>query len=64
MILISDRQRDDICKYLDLMCESLTGQDNRTYNTKRLARILARKLRAKQPLSASELPEGMKHLAK
>ena len=56
MILISNKQRDDIVKYIDLMCEALTGSDNRTYNTKRLARKLAKQLRAKQPLPDTAKP--------
>lgn len=50
MILISNKQRDDIVRYIDLMCEALTSNDLRTFNTKRLARKLAKQLRQKQPV--------------
>lgn len=50
MILISNRQRDDMMRYIRLMCECMRGTDNRTYNTKRLAKKLYRALEAKQPL--------------
>jgi len=55
MIIISNSQRDQILRYLDLLCESLTGADTRTYNTKRLARKLAKRLREKESVSADEL---------
>lgn len=55
MIIISNSQRDQILRYLDLLCESLTGEDTRTYNTKRLAKNLAKRLRAKESVSAEEL---------
>ncbi len=64
MIIISNRQRDDILRYIDLMCEALQGQDTRTYNTKRLARNLAARLKAKQQFSASDLPAQSEFLAK
>ena len=48
-------QRDQILRYIDLLCESLTGTDTRTYNTKRLAKNLAKRLRAKESVSADEL---------
>lgn len=55
MIIISNNQRDQILRYIDLLCESLTGTDTRTYNTKRLAKNLAKRLRAKESVSADEL---------
>lgn len=55
MIIISNSQRDQILRYLDILCESLTGEDNRSYNTKRLAKNLAKRLRAKESVSADEL---------
>lgn len=64
MIIISNKQRDDILRYIDLMCEALQGKDTRTHNTKRLARNLANKLKAKQPIDASDLPAQLKNLAK
>lgn len=64
MIIISNKQRDDILRYIDLMCEALQGKDTRTYNTKRLARNLANRLKAKQPFDASDLPVQLQNLAK
>ena len=55
MIIISNSQRDQILRYIDILCESLTGEDTRTYNTKRLAKNLARRLKAKESVSAEEL---------
>lgn len=55
MIIISNSQRDYIVKYIDLMCEALQGNDNKTYNTKRMARKLQSQLTMKQPLSADDL---------
>lgn len=55
MIIISNSQRDQILRYIDLLCESLTGTDTRTYNTKRLAKNLAKRLMAKESVSADEL---------
>lgn len=63
MIIISNKQRDDIVRYLNLLCQFLEGNDTRTYNTKRLARILSKKLNSKQPISASELPEQLKKIS-
>ena len=59
MIAISNKQRDDIVRYLDLMCDALKGEDTSTYNTKRLARKLAKTLRAKQPLSSESKAEQL-----
>ena len=64
MIIISNKQRDDILRYIELMCDNLHGQDTRTFNTKRLARNLANRLKAKQPFSASDLPVQLKILGK
>lgn len=64
MIIITNKQRDDILRYIDLMCEALQGKDTRTYNTKRLARNLANRLKAKQPFAASDLPVQLKNHAK
>ena len=64
MIIISNKQRDDILRYIELLCENLKGQDTRTYNTKRLAHNLAQRLKAKQPFAASDLPVQLKNLGK
>lgn len=55
MIVISNSQRDYIVKYIDLMCKAMTGKDNKTYNTIRVARKLRNQLIAKQPLTADDL---------
>lgn len=60
MIIISNKQRDDIMRYILLMCDNMKGTDNRTYNTKRLAMKLYRVLEAKQPLSKEELTARLK----
>lgn len=60
MIIISNKQRDDILRYIELMCQNMQGKDNRTFNTKRLAMILHRTLKQKQPVSKSDLPEQLK----
>lgn len=61
MIVISNKQRDDIVRYLDLLCQTLQGTDTRTYNTKQLARILSKRLNAKQPISSDELTDKLKN---
>lgn len=55
MIIISNSQRDQILRYLDMFCDSLPGDDLRSFNTRRLARNLAKRLRAKESVSAAEL---------
>lgn len=60
MIIISNKQRDDMMRYIELMCENMRGTDNKTYNTKRLAMKLYRALEAKQPLSKEELTARLK----
>ena len=60
MIVISNKQRDDIVRYLELLCQTLEVTDTRTADTKRLARILSKRLDAKQPISSDELTERLK----
>ena len=60
MIIISNKQRDDIVRYIELMCENMKSTDTKTYNTKRLAMKLHRVLKAKQPLSKEELTARLK----
>ncbi len=59
MITISNKQRDDIVRYLDLLCQTLEGDSTRIFNTKRLARKLSKTLESKQPVRASELSEQL-----
>ena len=64
MIVISNQQRDDIVRYLDILCEDLKecGQrDTRLYNTRRRAAILRKQLMKKQPVLASELSKQVKN---
>ncbi len=51
MILISNSQRDDAVRYLEAFAVSLTGGSTKEYNSRRLARKLARILAQKQPLA-------------
>jgi len=60
MITISNKQRDDIVRYLDILCQTITGRDSRSVNTKRLVRNLAKGLKAKLPFDASALPDTIK----
>jgi hypothetical protein len=50
MILISNRQRDDIVRYLEFMCERMRDTDLSAVNAKRVAGTLAKKLRSKQKM--------------
>lgn len=59
MITISNKQRDDIVRYLDLLCQTLEGDSTRIFNTKHLARKLSKTLESKQPVRASELSEQL-----
>jgi hypothetical protein len=59
MITISNKQRDDIVRYLDLLCQTLEGDSTRIFNTKRLASKLSKTLESKQPVRASELSEQL-----
>ena len=63
MIIISNSQRDYIVKYIEIMCEALTGDDNKTYNIKRMARKLQRQLVEKQPVKADELSALLKYFS-
>lgn len=60
MIVISNRQRDDLVRYIDLLCERLQGKSTREINTKRLALKLKRTLLEKQPLTAEVFREVKK----
>lgn len=47
-------------EYIEMMIQGLTDTDLKTYNKKRMASILLRKLRAKQPLSTDYLSDDLK----
>lgn len=64
MIVISNQQRDDIVRYLDLLCDELKkhGQrDTRSFNARRRAAILRKQLMKKDPVPAYELSEQVKN---
>lgn len=62
MYIISNRQMEEIVKYVEAYRRSVDVQrtDTRTFNAVRLAGILLKRLRAKQPFSKSDLSEGIK----
>lgn len=61
MIMISNKQRDDIVRYLTEFTEGMQSvKSTRAYNTRRLARKLVQVLSAKKPVTLSELPEQLK----
>lgn len=63
MYIISNKQMEDIIQYIEAWKNGVKGEerDTRTYNKVRLANILLKKLRAKQPFSKSELSETLKN---
>lgn len=62
MYIISNKQMEDIISYIEAWKDGVQVEekDTRTYNKVRLANILVKKLKAKQPLSKPELPESLK----
>lgn len=62
MYIISNKQMEDIISYIEAWKDGVQvkEKDTRTYNKVRLAKILVKKLKAKQPLSKPELPESLK----
>jgi len=61
MIMISNKQRDDIVRYLTEFTEGMQSvKSTRAYNTRRLARKLVQVLSTKKPVPLSELPEQLK----
>lgn len=61
MIMISNKQRDDIVRYLTEFTEGMQSvKSTRAYNTRRLARKLVQVLSEKKPVPLSELPEQLK----
>lgn len=53
MYIISNKQMEDIISYIEAWKDGVQVEekDTRTYNKVRLANILVKKLKAKQPLS-------------
>lgn len=65
MYIISNTDMSKTIEYIEMMIQGLTDTDLKTYNKKRMASILLRKLRAKQPLSTDSLSDDLKkHLRK
>ena len=62
MYIISNKQMEDIISYIEAWKDGVQVEekDTRTYNKVRLANILVKKLKAKQPLSKPELSESLK----
>ena len=62
MYIISNKQMEDIIKYVETWEEGVQLKDcsAKTYNSVRLARILLKRLKAKQPFSKSELSEELR----
>lgn len=62
MYIISNKQMENIISYIEAWKDGVQVEekDTRTYNKVRLANILVKKLKAKQPLSKPELPESLK----
>ena len=50
MIIISNAQRDQVVRYLNVLCGILDGKDTRSHNIKRLSRKLIAQLEAKRPV--------------
>lgn len=64
MYIISNKQMEDIISYIEAWKDGVQVEekDTRTYNKVRLANILVKKLKAKQPLSKPELSENLRDL--
>lgn len=60
MYIISNTDMKQAIEYIEMMIQGLTDTDLKTYNKKRMASILLRKLRAKQPLSTDSLSDDLK----
>lgn len=54
MVIISNSQRDYIVKYLGLLCDTLQGDSTKVYNTKRIARKLAKNLQSRLVVSGKK----------
>lgn len=62
MYIISNKQMENIISYIEAWKDGVQVEekDTRTYNKVRLANILVKKLKAKQPLSKPKLSESLK----
>lgn len=62
MYIISNSDLEYAIKYIELMAETLPDTGLRNTNNVRMARILVKKLRAKQPFAASVLPDDIRRI--
>lgn len=60
MYIISNTDMKQAIEYIEMMIQELTDTDLETYNKKRMASILLRKLRAKLPLPTDYLSDDLK----
>lgn len=60
MVIISNRQRDEIVRYLSEYAAMRGDGGNRAYNARRLAALLARQLAARKPVDKSCLPKELR----
>ena len=60
MYIISNRQHDDILRYIEMLCKGLPNKGAKAINTKRLAMKLHRALAAKRPIQKDELTARLK----
>lgn len=58
MVIISNSQRDQVVRYLQILCSNLvTRTDLRSINTRRMASRLVRQLVSRPAVGADELPK-------
>lgn len=60
MYIISNQDMEQAIEFAEQMIVSLTDTGLRAQNKKRLAQILVRKLKRKQPFTMSELPDDIR----
>ena len=60
MYIISNQDMEQAIEFAEQMIVSLTDTGLRAQNKKRLAQILVRKLKRKQPSTMSELPDDIR----
>lgn len=64
MYIISNKQMEDIISYIEAWKDGVQvkEKDTRTYNKVRLANILVKKLKAKQPLQSLNFLRALKKI--
>lgn len=63
MFIISNRQMEDIIKYIEAWRETVDlkdQRDTRTHNAMRLSGLLLKRLKAKKAFGREDLSEGLK----